>query len=50
ESSTARPIEGRGVDYGFFSTLDAEERQQGIREGGDGTRVTKVAKPQAHDT
>ncbi|GKD68337.1 hypothetical protein Tco_1322427, partial [Tanacetum coccineum] len=26
ESSTARPTEGRGVDYGFGSTLDAEER------------------------
>ncbi|GKE69737.1 hypothetical protein Tco_1527809, partial [Tanacetum coccineum] len=27
ESSTARPTEGRGVDYGFASTLDAEERR-----------------------
>ncbi|GKG56851.1 hypothetical protein Tco_0582202, partial [Tanacetum coccineum] len=26
ESSTARPTGGRGVDYGFFSTLHAEER------------------------
>ncbi|GKF83514.1 hypothetical protein Tco_0245170, partial [Tanacetum coccineum] len=26
ESSTARPTGGRGVDYGFVSTLDAEER------------------------
>ncbi|GJR21689.1 hypothetical protein Tco_0970216 [Tanacetum coccineum] len=32
ESSTARPTRGRGVDYGFVSTLDAEERRQGIRE------------------
>ncbi|GKF28876.1 hypothetical protein Tco_0095218, partial [Tanacetum coccineum] len=32
ESSTARPIGGRGVDYGFVSTLDAEERRRGIRE------------------
>ncbi|GKG12190.1 hypothetical protein Tco_0346427, partial [Tanacetum coccineum] len=26
ESSTARPTRGRGVDYGFVSTLDVEER------------------------
>ncbi|GJY97369.1 hypothetical protein Tco_0514279, partial [Tanacetum coccineum] len=26
ESSTARPTRGRGTDYGFFSTVDAEER------------------------
>ncbi|GJW33927.1 hypothetical protein Tco_0053959 [Tanacetum coccineum] len=32
ESSIARLTRGRGVDYGFVSTLDAEERQQGIRE------------------
>nr|GEV05004.1 hypothetical protein [Tanacetum cinerariifolium] len=33
ESSTARPIEGRGIDYGFVSTLDAEARRRRIREG-----------------
>ncbi|GKE87101.1 hypothetical protein Tco_1564576 [Tanacetum coccineum] len=27
ESSTARPTRGRGVYYGFVSTLDAEERR-----------------------
>ncbi|GKG20828.1 hypothetical protein Tco_0380629, partial [Tanacetum coccineum] len=32
ESSTARPTEGRGIDYGFVSTLDAKERRRGIRE------------------
>ncbi|GKB92098.1 hypothetical protein Tco_0964370, partial [Tanacetum coccineum] len=32
ESSTARPTRGRGVDYEFVSTLDAEERQRGSRE------------------
>ncbi|GJS43421.1 hypothetical protein Tco_0568464 [Tanacetum coccineum] len=32
ESSTARPTRGRGIDYGFVSTVDAGERQQGIRE------------------
>ncbi|GKE45594.1 hypothetical protein Tco_1472878 [Tanacetum coccineum] len=42
ESSTARPIGGRGVDYGFVSTLDAEERQRGIREVGYGIRDTWV--------
>ncbi|GKB42387.1 putative reverse transcriptase domain-containing protein [Tanacetum coccineum] len=26
ESSTARPIRGRGIDYGFVSTVDAEAR------------------------
>ncbi|GKB91573.1 hypothetical protein Tco_0963845 [Tanacetum coccineum] len=31
ESSTARPTRGRGVDYGFVSTLDAKERRRGIR-------------------
>ncbi|GJR55231.1 hypothetical protein Tco_1405752 [Tanacetum coccineum] len=42
ESSTARPTEGRGVDYGFFSTLDAEKRRQGIKEVGYGIRDTWV--------
>ncbi|GKB87683.1 hypothetical protein Tco_0959955 [Tanacetum coccineum] len=42
ESSTARPTEGRGVDYGFVSTLDAEERRRGIREVGYGIRDTWV--------
>ncbi|GKG64300.1 hypothetical protein Tco_0651401, partial [Tanacetum coccineum] len=31
ESSTARPVRGQGIDYGFISTVDAEERRQGIR-------------------
>ncbi|GJW93067.1 hypothetical protein Tco_0172739 [Tanacetum coccineum] len=34
ESSTARPARGQGVDYGFVSTVDAEKRQQGIRDVG----------------
>ncbi|GKF63397.1 hypothetical protein Tco_0186845 [Tanacetum coccineum] len=42
ESSTARPTGGRGVDYGFVSTLDAEERRRGIREVGYGIRDTWV--------
>ncbi|GJY97155.1 hypothetical protein Tco_0514065 [Tanacetum coccineum] len=42
ESSTARPIGGRGVDYGFVSTVDAEARRQGISEVGYGIRDTWV--------
>ncbi|GKF84314.1 hypothetical protein Tco_0249212, partial [Tanacetum coccineum] len=42
ESYTARPTGGRGVDYGFVSTLDAEERRRGIREVGYGIRDTWV--------
>ncbi|GJX00793.1 hypothetical protein Tco_0184706 [Tanacetum coccineum] len=42
ESSTARPIGGQGIDYGFVSTLDAEERRPGIREVGYGIRDTWV--------
>ncbi|GJY75342.1 putative reverse transcriptase domain-containing protein [Tanacetum coccineum] len=39
ESSTARPTIGRGIDYG---TVDAEERQQGIRDIGYDIRDTWV--------
>ncbi|GJW12810.1 putative reverse transcriptase domain-containing protein [Tanacetum coccineum] len=46
ESSTARPTGGRGVDYGFVSTLDAEERRRGSREVG----VTELAELHEHDT
>ncbi|GJY96992.1 hypothetical protein Tco_0513902 [Tanacetum coccineum] len=42
ESSTARPTRGRGIDYGFISTVDAEERRQGIRDVGYGIRDTWV--------
>nr|GEW61592.1 hypothetical protein [Tanacetum cinerariifolium] len=38
ESSTARPTGGRGIDYGFVSTLDAEARRQRIGEVGYGIR------------
>ncbi|GKC99337.1 hypothetical protein Tco_1169612, partial [Tanacetum coccineum] len=34
ESSTARPIGGRGTDYRFVSTVDVKARQQGISEVG----------------
>ncbi|GJR64312.1 hypothetical protein Tco_0010377 [Tanacetum coccineum] len=37
-----RPTKGRGVDYGFVSTLDAEERRREIREVGYGIRDTWV--------
>ncbi|GKF54402.1 hypothetical protein Tco_0161312, partial [Tanacetum coccineum] len=40
ESSTARPTRGRGIDYGFVSTVDAEERRQGIKDVGYGIRDT----------
>nr|GEV64089.1 hypothetical protein [Tanacetum cinerariifolium] len=42
ESFTARPIGGRGIDYRFVSTLDAEARRRGIREVGYGIRDTWV--------
>ncbi|GKC45964.1 hypothetical protein Tco_1063686 [Tanacetum coccineum] len=42
ESSTARPTRGRGIDYGFVSTVDAEERRQGIRDVGYGIMDTWV--------
>ncbi|GJT13675.1 putative reverse transcriptase domain-containing protein [Tanacetum coccineum] len=61
ESSTAGPTRGRGIDYGFFSTVDAEERRHGIRLkavpeiapiiiGEVNTRVTEVAELHEHDT
>ncbi|GJT73881.1 putative reverse transcriptase domain-containing protein [Tanacetum coccineum] len=42
ENSTARPTRGRGIDYGFVSTIDAEERRQGIRDVGYDIRDTWV--------
>nr|GEX39202.1 copia protein [Tanacetum cinerariifolium] len=42
ESSTARLTGGRGIDYGFVSTLDAKVRRRGIREVGYGIRDTWV--------
>ncbi|GKD91935.1 hypothetical protein Tco_1371772, partial [Tanacetum coccineum] len=42
ESSTARPTRGRGIDYVFVSTVDVEERRQGIRDVGYGIRDTWV--------
>nr|GEZ64948.1 putative reverse transcriptase domain-containing protein [Tanacetum cinerariifolium] len=42
ESSTARTIEGRGIDYGFVSTLDAKARRRGIGKVGYGIRDTWV--------
>ncbi|GJV48662.1 hypothetical protein Tco_1438874 [Tanacetum coccineum] len=46
ESSTARPTRGRGIDYGFVSTVDAEERRHGTRDVG----VTELAELHEHDT
>nr|GEZ21748.1 hypothetical protein [Tanacetum cinerariifolium] len=42
ESLTARPTRGRGIDYRFVNTLDAEVRRRGIREVGYGIRDTWV--------
>nr|GEV33268.1 hypothetical protein [Tanacetum cinerariifolium] len=42
ESSTARPTRGRGIDYGFVSTLDVEARRRGIGEVGYDIRDTWV--------
>nr|GEW47948.1 putative reverse transcriptase domain-containing protein [Tanacetum cinerariifolium] len=42
ESSTARPTGGRGINYGFVSTLDVEARRRGIGEVGYGIRDTWV--------
>ncbi|GKF35584.1 hypothetical protein Tco_0112342, partial [Tanacetum coccineum] len=42
ESSTARPIRGQGIDYGFVIMVDAEERRQGVRDVGYGIRDTWV--------
>ncbi|GKC43646.1 hypothetical protein Tco_1061368 [Tanacetum coccineum] len=42
ESSTAKPIGDRGVDYGFVSTIDAKARRQGISEVGYSIRDTWV--------
>ncbi|GKE71578.1 hypothetical protein Tco_1529650, partial [Tanacetum coccineum] len=42
ESSTTRPIGGRGIDYRFVSTVDAEARRRGISEVGYGIRDTWV--------
>ncbi|GKC49679.1 hypothetical protein Tco_1072424, partial [Tanacetum coccineum] len=38
----ARPTRGQGIDYGFVSTVDAEERRQGISDVGYGIRDTWV--------
>ncbi|GJT95972.1 putative reverse transcriptase domain-containing protein [Tanacetum coccineum] len=42
ESFTARPTGGRGVDYGFVSTVDAKARRHGISKVGYGIRDTWV--------
>ncbi|GKF23245.1 hypothetical protein Tco_0075567, partial [Tanacetum coccineum] len=42
ESSTARPTRGRGIDHGFASTVDVEERRHGIRDVGYRVRDTWV--------
>ncbi|GKC91935.1 hypothetical protein Tco_1157377 [Tanacetum coccineum] len=48
ESSNARPTGGRGVDYGFVSTVDAEARRQRISKVGYGIRDTWVDPAEAN--
>ncbi|GKF94529.1 hypothetical protein Tco_0284229 [Tanacetum coccineum] len=47
ESSTASPTRDRGIDYGFVSTVDAEERRQGTRDVGYDIRDTWVDSAEA---
>ncbi|GJS01011.1 hypothetical protein Tco_0317519 [Tanacetum coccineum] len=47
ESSTTKPTRGRGVDYEFVSTVEAEVRRQGISEVGYGIRDTWVDSAEA---
>ncbi|GKG40787.1 hypothetical protein Tco_0469999, partial [Tanacetum coccineum] len=42
ESFTARPTRGRRIDCRFVSTVDDEERRQGIKDVGYGIRDTWV--------
>nr|GEW51770.1 putative reverse transcriptase domain-containing protein [Tanacetum cinerariifolium] len=50
EISTARLTKGRGIDYGFVSTLDAEARRRGLERLGEvNTRVTELAELHEHD-
>ncbi|GJS75430.1 hypothetical protein Tco_0725311, partial [Tanacetum coccineum] len=42
KSYTTIPNGGRGINYGFVSTVDAEERRQGIRDVGYGIRDTWI--------
>ncbi|GJV18415.1 putative reverse transcriptase domain-containing protein [Tanacetum coccineum] len=48
ESSTARPTRGRGIDYGFVSTVDAEERRQGIRDVGSVFKASRYRLAAGH--
>ncbi|GKB17616.1 hypothetical protein Tco_0851539 [Tanacetum coccineum] len=42
EIPESKPTRGEGIYYGFVSTVDAEERRQGIRDVGYGIRDTWV--------
>ncbi|GKB72102.1 hypothetical protein Tco_0933514 [Tanacetum coccineum] len=42
------PARGQGIDYGFVSTVDAEERRQGIRDVGYGIRDTWIVEEEAY--
>nr|GEU98772.1 hypothetical protein [Tanacetum cinerariifolium] len=47
ESSTARPTGGRGIDYGFVSTLDDKASRRGIGEVGYGIMDSWVDRVEA---
>ncbi|GJU11668.1 putative reverse transcriptase domain-containing protein [Tanacetum coccineum] len=47
ESSTTRPTRGRGIDYGFVSTVEAKERRHRIRDVGYDIRDTWVVLAEA---
>nr|GEY70228.1 hypothetical protein [Tanacetum cinerariifolium] len=49
ESFTTRPIGGRGIDYGFVSTLDAKARRRGIEKVGYGIRDTWMQQTEIAD-
>ncbi|GJT07981.1 hypothetical protein Tco_0842443 [Tanacetum coccineum] len=47
EIPESKPTKGRGIDYGFVSMINAEERRQGIRDVGYGIRDTWVGPVEA---
>ncbi|GKB60723.1 hypothetical protein Tco_0916909 [Tanacetum coccineum] len=46
---SARPTRGRGIDYGFVSMVDAEERRQGIRDVGVPLELAELHEHDTHD-
>ncbi|GKF61637.1 hypothetical protein Tco_0181691, partial [Tanacetum coccineum] len=46
----SEPTRGQGIDYGFVSTVGAEERQQGIRDVRSILGSSELAELHEHDT